>query len=370
MIVLEEIRETERFGRLQPEWDELLRLSRSRCVFLTHEWLFTWLKHLAEDRQLALLTARESGRLVGVFPLTLRKPAPLRMTPEMLEFIGSGVIGSDYLDLILHPRTEAQVLASFAEWLDRTGRIVQLSQLRRGSSAAQVLARRLTMRAWRFTEAKINVCPFVELQGHTWETYLADLSANQRYNFHRRVKKLTAKPGFCLRQAATPEEGEEFLEIIMRLHRERWSTRGGESEAFQNDAICAFHREFIQLAFRRGWLRLLTMWVDGRPIAGLYGLRYEGSFSFYQSGFDPEWAKESAGLVMMGLAIRAAIEEGCAEYDLLHGDEEYKFHWTRRTRDLARLELFPAHARARVYKHAMRFNRVARRMAHRVLQKL
>jgi CelD/BcsL family acetyltransferase involved in cellulose biosynthesis len=71
----------------------------------------------------------------------------------------------------------------------------------------------------------------------------------------------------------------------------------------------------------------------------------------------------------MGLAIKAAIEEGVAEYDFLHGDEEYKFHWASEVRDLGRLELYPPHARGRIYRRAIDFNRAARRMAKRVLTK-
>src|SRR5207245_43184 len=79
----------------------------------------------------------------------------------------------------------------------------------------------------------------------------------------------------------------------------------------------------------RGWLRLSELRLDGRPAASLYGFRYRDTFSFYQSGFDPAYARDSVGLVTMGLAIRSAIEEGAAEYDLLHGDEAYKFQWAR-----------------------------------------
>ena len=111
------------------------------------------------------------------------------------------------------------------------------------------------------------------------------------------------------------------------------------------------------------------MWVDGKPAASLYGLRYRDTFSFYQSGFDPDFSKQSVGLVMMGLAIRSALEEGCAEYDFLHGGEEYKFHWTSQSRELGRVELFPAVGAARIYRHAIGLNRTARRMAKRVLQR-
>ena len=71
----------------------------------------------------------------------------------------------------------------------------------------------------------------------------------------------------------------------------------------------------------------------------------------------------------MAAAIKTAIEEGALEYDFLHGDEEYKFHWAHEIRDLARLELHPPQASAWIYKHAIGFNRAARQMARRVLDR-
>jgi CelD/BcsL family acetyltransferase involved in cellulose biosynthesis len=70
---------------------------------------------------------------------------------------------------------------------------------------------------------------------------------------------------------------------------------------------------------------------------------------------------------MMGLAIKTAVDEGAMEYDFLHGDEEYKFHWSRERRELGRLELFPPQARALIYRRAIEVNRAVRRMARRVL---
>src|SRR6185436_11069264 len=101
---------------------------------------------------------------------------------------------------------------------------------------------------------------------------------------------------------------------------------GGQSEAFHSDSIVEFHREFVQTAAERGWLRLLLIHLDGVPAASLYGLRYGPTFYFYQSGFDPAFSKHSVGVATMGLAIKTAIEEAALEYDFLHGNEEYKFH--------------------------------------------
>jgi CelD/BcsL family acetyltransferase involved in cellulose biosynthesis len=99
----------------------------------------------------------------------------------------------------------------------------------------------------------------------------------------------------------------------------------------------------------------------------VYGFRYRDTFFFYQSGFDPRLARASVGLLAVGLSIKAAVEEGAREYDFLHGDEAYKFHWARRTREIGRLELYPPHVRGRLYRRAIQASRAARRTARRVL---
>jgi CelD/BcsL family acetyltransferase involved in cellulose biosynthesis len=353
---------------IREEWDGLLRQSRSDCVFLTHEWLCTWWKHLAGDRRLVVITVRKGDELIGIAPFALREPQYARMMPHVLELLGSGIIGSDYLDLIVKQGCEREVFEAFARQVTDQGLVLQLSQLRRGASLCAEFAAYLEGDKWTVTETRINVCPFITVAGHSWDSYLATLSSNQRYNFQRRLKNLV-KTGMRLECAASSEHAQSALDVVVALHKKRWELRGAESEAFQTEAIRAFHREFVQLAAERGWLRLLSLWLTEVPVAGLYGLRYADKFYFYQSGFDPAFSKQSVGLVIMGLAIKSAIEEGVAEYDLLHGNEEYKFHWAAESKDLVRIELYPPHARALMYRRAIDLNRAARKMARRVLAK-
>jgi CelD/BcsL family acetyltransferase involved in cellulose biosynthesis len=354
------------FAALAAEWTDLLTRSRSDCVFLSHEWLSGWWKHLSDGRELHILTARADGRLVGILPLAIRPRQVGRMMPKVLEFLGSGIVGSDYLDAIVDQACEHESLEAFARALSGSGFMIQFGQLRESGSLAEEIASRLGRAAWKASNATINVCPFIPLSGYSWESYLSELGSSQRYNFQRRLKSLEKTGEFRL-ETATAADCVRSLDVLIELHRKRWGTRTELSEAFQTESITAFHREFVQAAADRGWLRLLSLWIANRPVAALYGLRYGGTFSFYQSGFDPEFAKKSVGLVMMGLAIRSAIEEGADEYDLLHGDEEYKFHWTQKSKELRRVELFPPRARGFLYRHAITANRAARRLARRML---
>jgi len=355
------------FQALQPEWDELLARSDDASVFLTHEWLSTWWKHLGKDRSLHVLTVRDNGRLIGVLPLALRVPQYSRMMPRVLEFLGSGVVGSDYLDAIVDREREEETLDAFAHNLARSRFMVQFGQLRRGECKAQKLASRLARSNWRVSDTRVNVCPYIPLNVPTWDDYLATLGNSQRSNFQRRLRNLQKVDGFRFVRAQTVDEAGHALDVLIELHKKRWSATPHLSEAFQSDSIIAFHREFVQLAAKRGWLRLLSLWIKDAPAAALYGLRYGSTFSFYQSGFDTALSRQSVGLVMMGLAIKSAFEEGALEYDLLHGNEEYKFHWTGKTRELGRIELFPPYARGAFYRHCVGLNRAARRMVRRML---
>ncbi len=65
-------------------------------------------------------------------------------------------------------------------------------------------------------------------------------------------------------------------------------------------------------------------------IAVLYGFRRRGSTYFHLSGFDPEYARFSAGKLPLAHAIRHAIAEGRTVFDFLSGQEAYKYQWGAR----------------------------------------
>jgi CelD/BcsL family acetyltransferase involved in cellulose biosynthesis len=359
---------TEEFLQLRGEWNKLLQSSPVDCVFLTHEWLSTWWKHLSEGRKLHIVTARQNGELAGILPVAERTSQLVRMMPRVLEFLGSGVIGSDYLDVIARKGQEQAVISAVAEHLHGHGLMLQLGQLREGSCLISALAEHMNRREWAVRKAKLNVCPYIDLRGHTWETYLATLGPKVRKNINRYLRNLSKSFDMRADFVETPVEARDALQTAVDLHSKRWGTRG-TSEAFQSEAVIAFHREFVELAAESGWLRLLILRLNNTAAAALYGLFYGPTFYFYQSGFDPDYSEHSVGAAALGLSIQKAIEEGASEYDFLHGAEEYKFHWASGTRDLSRFEMHPPQTMARFYKHAIGLNRAARQVARRMLNR-
>lgn len=369
-ITATRVEDVSSFEALKDEWNGLLDASDSDCLFLTWEWLFTWWKHLAGGRSLRIVVVRYAGELVAIAPFALRQRClgPFAAFAT-LEFLGSGNVGSDYLDIIVRRGMERLAVDVLAGDLCERMPVVELSRVGgRGRQAAE-LGSRLARRKWVSTCVTMDSCPFIDLSGHTWHSYMDRLGPAHRYNVRRRLRKLHRRFHVQLEEIQSEKRRRDALPILIMLHHKRWNARG-RSDAFHTSSLVAFHEEFSGLALTRGWLRLYILWLDCRPAAALYGFRYGDVFYFYQSGFDPEFRKYSVGLVIMGLVIGRAIEEGAMEYDLLHGREEYKFLWAQQERELVRLDLYPPRARGIVYRRATDLRRCIKRLAGKSLPHL
>ena len=343
---------------LRDEWDELLAASPADGLFLSWEWLSCWWRHLGAGRELALVAVRRGDRLAAVAPLA-RGSGRWRFAPPAVGLLGTGTVGSDYLDVVARAGEELRATERIADQLERRPEIVELAQLERGRTSAALLTRTLERRGWRSLARPTGICPWIDLAGRSWEEYVADLGASHRANLRRRTRKLERRYRVEFQEVTNARELPAALAELVRLHRLRWRPRGG-SDGLEAPELIAFHQDFARAALDRGWLRLYLLRLDGEPAAALYGFRYGGRFLFYQSGFDPRFADDAVGMICMARSIRAAIEEGAQEYDLLHGDEPYKFLWADRRRQLERIELFPPTAAARLEHGRRRLVRAAK----------
>ncbi|MGP1609867.1 MAG: GNAT family N-acetyltransferase, partial [Burkholderiales bacterium] len=330
--------------------------------FLTWEWLHTWWQHMRTDRDLHIVTVREGDRLVALAPLVLRPARWQRLVPfPVLEFLGCGNVGSDYLSVLVRGGNEEAALGTLARYLTDKGLALELSHVNRQSAPMHATARQLRELGWHEHQATIECCPYIALEGHTWESYVNALGRTHRTNFKRKVKKLNQLYRLRIEEASTHDERRAALDVLVNLHLKRRREVGG-SDALHTRALQDFHEELTRVALDAGWLRLQVMWLDDAPVAAMYGFEYAGVFYFYQSGFDSAYATYSVGLVMAGLAIKSAIERGVREFDFLHGNEGYKYLWASAERELLRFHLFPPGARGACLSQLMHKRRQVMRL--------
>ena len=71
--------------------------------------------------------------------------------------------------------------------------------------------------------------------------------------------------------------------------------------------------------------------------------------------------------MLMGLTVRAVIDEGAREFDMLWGVEPYKFLWAREVSTLQRIELFPRTIAGTLQRRAIEFRRSAGKLRRQLL---
>lgn len=366
--VVEMIRDSSSFKDLREEWNSLLEVSASRCLFLTWEWLFTWWKHLSGDRALSILAVRSGPdrKLVALAPFAINTRRFVGALPvRTVEFLGTGTVSSDHLDLIIRPGSEDEAIRALAGYLVERRIAVKLVHFNRDSSFVSQLAAQLRAQGWTASEATLVRAPFIRLIGQSWESYLDSLSGNDRRAVRRRLGKLNKEFTVRIEEAVTDEERARSLSLLFALHDKGWRERGG-SKAFTSPAVRAFHEEVSRLMLERGWLRLFVQWLNGKPAGARYGFRYGRTYYSYQGGFDPEYARQGIGILTFSLAIKSSMEEGAEEHDLLAGDDEYKCRLAPQSRELGRLELYPPGVRWLFYRQVLSSYRVVRSSASRM----
>jgi CelD/BcsL family acetyltransferase involved in cellulose biosynthesis len=332
-----------RFTELRSAWDSLVESSEAASPFLTWEWLHSWWRHLSGTSRLRVLTAGAENHLIAV--------APFRVTTGVarmpcLDLLGTGEAGSDYLDVITRSGFEADGLDAIERFVVAQNMALRLTHLS-SSAAAIELSNRLDRRRWSQVTTPGGICPYIPLAGHTWDSYLATLGASHRANVRRRLRALEQKFDVRFEQVTADQDRREALTQLTHYHERRFEARG---TAFRTASLCAFHEEATRRFLDRGWLRMFVLRVNGAPAAVMYGFLYNRTFYFYQHGFDDSYQQHSIGLVLMALSIRAAIEEGATEFDMLWGTEPYKFLWARHVRELRNLHLFPPHVGGQLHR--------------------
>jgi CelD/BcsL family acetyltransferase involved in cellulose biosynthesis len=70
---------------------------------------------------------------------------------------------------------------------------------------------------------------------------------------------------------------------------------------------------------------------------------------YYLAGLDPKYASYSVGNLIIKYLLEICIDKGLKEYDMLRGDEPYKYQWTRNYRRNLEIRLISANLLSRFY---------------------
>ncbi len=304
----------DRFEAVAPtEWDRLVGASRLRSPFLTWTWQAEWARAFAAGHRLEIRRVEDgSGQTVALLPL-------FEGEPGVLTVVGGADV-SDYLDLIAVEGREEEAWVALLQARAAERVVWELHAVPGASPTVTALPQLAQVCGLEAAVAVEERCPVLALPG-TWQAYLAALSSKHRHELGRKTRRLErevpdARPSCAMR----PEEVQARLGDFLDLHRR---SRTGKAR-FMDARMEAFFRSAVTALAQRGAARLWFLDSPAGPIASFITLEWDGTVGLYNSGFHPDRAALSPGVVLLGHLIRDAIERGKRRFDFLRGEERYK----------------------------------------------
>ena len=307
-------------GPIEPllaDWERLFEADDEATPFSSPGWARAWWRHWAGDAGAFVVTVRRDGRLVGLAPLVLGRRGPFRVLTE------AGRPPGNYWDVLAEPdvRPEAaaavmrELAAHRSEW-----HALLLGGVREGSATEHaVLAAGLPLRRRRPTPY-----PGIDLPG-TFDDYLAGLPRKRRKDLRRHLRRLDDGQ-LELRHVRDPADLRAAMDRWQDIRVRWWRDRGKDMDPehasarfldFMHDAMA----ELVPAGLGEVW----ELRQDGQVVGVEVNLADRRRYYSWMGAYDPAVSHLGLGKLAIGESIRESIEAGREYYDLMVGDEDYKY---------------------------------------------
>lgn len=311
------LRTTEELEQFAAEWRGLWEQDRQATPFHSPEWMLPWWHSFGQPDVQAVVLSR-GQESVGLLPFYVyREPG----APER-RLLPIGVSTTDYLGGVFAPSCTDEDVEAGLRTLLSEGQWDEMiaTQLRPGARM---------LRAMPKLHPGLECFP-TEFCSRTPALRLAELPQKIRRNAMY-YRNRAQRQGELELTVADSSNWQEAFEALVRLHRERWQTRGEEG-VLSDHRVLSMHREAMPLLLAAGLLRLCCLRLNGEIIAVLYSLidppeREDRREYFYLTAYSPAHAELRPGTLLIALAMERAVTEGVRTVDMLRGEEAYKQIW-------------------------------------------
>ncbi len=363
----------------EEEWEDLLRRARNKSIFLTWEWLVTWWETYGENNELWWINVKDENRkLIGSAPFYLRKQSNGLILPHReLRFIGTGApVSPEHLDVLADHEKSAEALEAIGHYLadrykdwdvllltDLTGRDVS-------PAAAFKLADILSIQSTSVqTEDQLPSAPYIPLPD-TWENYFKSLGKWLRRTVVRQRNKQTRELEMSFYVWSSKDGGlDAAFDRFEKLYALRKESVQVENKFEESHGYRKFHRLLASRFAERGWLNLAFLKIGDREVACEYTFKYLETLYSYQCGFDPAFGKNNVFKVLRSYVIEDAVRQGMKEFDLLRGEEPYKYDWKALPRKKQMLRCFSPTFYGGALRNMLNLKRAGKRILTKVISR-
>ncbi len=274
-------------------------------------WLKAWWAVFGNDYEPLVVAVRKDREIIGI--------APLKRRSGEVSFAGDASV-CDYADFIVQPGSEEEFSAVLLDWLPLHGtKTLVLETLRPDSMVLQGFCAVAGKRGWVASCSQAGVSLEMALPD-TWDGYLASLGSRQRHDIERKSRKLSAmgEAVFSVLKdhEITAEAMETFLDMMAQSRRDKF--------AFMTPEMRSYFKTLVKNLAAYGVVRLGFLKLGEIRVAAVLFFDYNNRIYLYNSGYNPDYAALSAGLMSKLFCVHEAIVDKKKVFDFLKGAEIYK----------------------------------------------
>tara|TARA_B100001964_G_scaffold203540_1_gene232597 strand:+ start:500 stop:1477 length:978 start_codon:yes stop_codon:yes gene_type:complete len=309
------------FQEIENEWESVLRDSPADTLFLTSQWQKVWWDTFGDDHTMVGFTYPASNEVAAI--------ASLAKSGDTVSFMGSEDT-FDYNDFLIRPGYEEGFYQTLLECMEEQEfSMLRLVSLRESSPTLEMLPDMARKLGYTVEVEEEDVTSGIGLPG-TWDEYLGLLNKKDRHELRRKIRRMDSQTDWKWYSVTDPAEVKERLGEFIKLMRQ---SRADKDE-FMTPERERFFYNITQRMSELGLLQLYFLDMDGTTVATSLCFDYGGSRLLYNSGYDPEYAYYSVGLLLNAMCLKDAIERGLTYFDFLRGPEPYKAHLGGQQRNL------------------------------------
>jgi hypothetical protein len=248
---------------------------------------------------------------------------------DILSLLGSEIVASDYLDLIVVEGREEEVLERFFEYLDkhRGWDLIELKDIPLTSINLPLFESFVSDKGYSLHQSVKDICPFIALPNR-WEDFIEGLQKKKIRRLEGYIKRLKREVGFEFCEGLVDDSLEKTMSVFLELHLQRMKAANRVTR-FSIERFLRFHLDVAARFLHRGWLSFYRLLIEGKTVSILYCFNYNNCLYFYNSGMDMNWSRYKVGNILFYFAIKDCIEKGLEDFLFLRGDEGYKYFWTK-----------------------------------------
>jgi CelD/BcsL family acetyltransferase involved in cellulose biosynthesis len=320
---------------IQAAWRDLYDRSGSCNPYASPDWLIPWARHFVREHELAVLAVSRDETLIGVAPWYVHRVGPLLRKVHLL---GSGRHDAltELPQVLTAPGQVRSVLrAVLAHWSQVPGLWdwLELPMLEeQGWFEPEWLADG-AFGDHGFVQHKVTRPSVVLTLPPSVSTLHESMKRNLLESTHRSRNRLDrAGCSWAVTTHAGEDDIREALAALAQLHAARANLVGRRQHGDQ--LAMPERRSFLADALggmaSRGQAEILTLDVEGIPVAAQLVLRAPNATCLGLSGVNPAWWKVSPVTLLQLRAAESAVALGHKEFNLSTGPCVAKLRWSER----------------------------------------